>query len=535
MFVIPESTFTYDSVIDHRYDLISSVYRGIERGAQFRSANDPLSRIHYLINEDRGSMKETDPFKFCQAYLAQYVAIPVPKGIYVWFADVSDRHICFNMDTQYDSIIRLHPEYVPRLQAMISGVVAGVRTIAPLMKPVVSEVPVEIDTLEKYIVDLSHGKVSYMMGEIYDTPESHYKAYNSRIGEIISIIAIIPEDVVVHAPGDGIGVVAIAGRLLGRTVISSEPSGIGKRAVDLGLMQGQWSFDEHVKRYPKGFYLLSHLARFVDPKKFESLEAVVYDQVKLSLAGFRSLHWSGVLTTNSKLIQEETVVVHMSRVPDVSHTGVRLSTADPYIQSELEMQGVYDPTSRVRAVYDKTQVLTGEEYVLMERRVASAITNRPGATITSQGVTTYVSGGDNRVYTPDMMKCLRPQTSTTTLDQSFDLCGLQYARVIVGFNPSRLQFAHSNGVLIRVEVMSVDDVTVAGGKPLYDVMLRADYYWLRRNLTCDYSFSHAMHAQYLANMNAVNYRHASPGGQGRKWRPKKKKKKVKVGVKLPVD
>lgn len=297
-------------------------------------------------------------------YMQLYSDILAPRGFFRTLEKLDITRVGRLLDMKFDTIMRKSPELIPRLQAEVRG------SIVVEEAPLKEEVEPESDDVESYLVDLRHGKVEYMMGEIYDTPESHYKAINSRVGELVSILSGVPLDIVVHAPGDGIGVVALACRILNRPCVSSEPNMLGSRARKLGLIQQSWTITEHMTNYPTEFYVFSHLCRFVDSSVYKTVKCVVYDQERYVAPEFELLHWSGVLVTNDIRVERRSYIVHYSRMPDITHQNITLSTQLESVKRELIIQGVYDPESKIEAVPDKTYVVTGSEYVLVERRVA---------------------------------------------------------------------------------------------------------------------------------------------------------------------
>lgn len=422
---------------------------------------------------------------------------------------------------KFDSIIRRNPDLINRLRDEVRGSV-----LVP-EEPEVQFEPEVLDTVEDYLRDLRHGRVEYMMGEIYDTPESHYKAINSRVGELVSIISGIPEEEVIHAPGDGIGAVALACRILDRPYVSSEPNDLGQRARKLGIIHESWTLTEHMIRHPTAYYVFSHLSRFVDVSVYSSVKCVVYDQERYTAPGFEKLHWSGVLMTNDSRVLRKAYIVHYSRMPDITHQAVKLNTMIESVRQELEIQGKFDPESEIMAVPDKTYVLTGKEYVLAERRVAKDFTTRPGSTITESGETNFISAGESRVYLPRSMRLVPPKLTTTLLDHSYDLAGCEYVRVMLPFRPDRLTHAFSRDIVVRVSVLSVSEVyhTYDDGDPkmLYDVLLRASSSWIDpvEDNKEEISLSIALQVQHSAlfRVTTKNYRD--------RWKQKNYSKKIK--------
>lgn len=451
---------------DPRFDSLSNKLRGLSNTGEYRSVPNPIGRLKQIWDRDQCNPVASviTPVDFLRIYLAMYAEVVITPGT---------TRLCFSciseatpriMDMKFDTLIARDPSLLTTAQTILDESQQVKQSSVEPSKPkeveVVSEDTADVDSLFSYLVKLSHGSIEYMMGDIYDKEDNHYKAYNARIGELITIIKAVPPEWEIHAPGDGIGVVSIACRLLKRKYVSSECNGVGNEAVKVGIITHSWDFDTHLSKYPTAFYIFSHLGRFVDYTKMSSVRCIIYDQMKLTLPGFRHLHYSGVLSTNCIEIKSGPFIVHYTRYPDITRMNIKLNTREETIKHELEVQGVYDPSSTVMAVEDKTRVVSGHEYVMSERRVASKLTSKTGSTVTQEGYTTYIAGETTRVYLPDKMVTVNTERDVTTLDSTYDLQGLILSKVIVPFHPGRLRYAYSNRAIVPVIVLGFQEVYV---------------------------------------------------------------------------
>jgi len=484
--------------LDPRFEILQRDFPGLVRQEGFRTYLDPTTRLNELVAIDANSAKhegKLTPEIFFKNYMLLYEPGLPTVGVYKAFRQAwpEDFQFLHSIDLLYDQFKRKYPEEFDTYR--------NVRREESVVDEIVDEIE---DSVDEYLISLRKTEITSKMSDIYDDIDGHYRAFDQRIGEMVSIIQGVPDGVVIHAPGDGIGVVSLACYILQRDCVTSEPSGVGARAVKLGLIKHAWTAQEHLIRHPKAFYIFSHLSRFVHID-YENYVGIVYDQACSSIRGYRALHWTGVLQTNSPDVEEKAYVVAYVRCPNIQFQNKRLSATDDYMIAELKHQQVYDADAPLVAVRDKTCVKTGEEYVLMERRVASAITSRMGATVIKDGVANFINSDKVRIYCDDFMQTMTGHESTTVLDSRYDMSGYQYVRVILPFYPNRVRYAYSNKAVVPVSLLLVNEILGStGGYPklLYDVVLRAHVSWIDASLTYNQQSFTEILAQEMV------YRHA---------------------------
>jgi hypothetical protein len=159
--------------------------------------------------------------------------------------------------------------------------------------PVVEEqvVEPEEDTIEEYIEDMDSAANVHVLSQDYDDYESNGRAFVRRLPVIVQIVGQIPPEEVIYAPCDGIGVVSLACRQMCRKYVSSEQFGLGARAVRLGLITSDLSYEDAIADIPDGaVVVLSNLSRYVNLEiAIQRFRCVVLDEL-LTYPGFSKLH-----------------------------------------------------------------------------------------------------------------------------------------------------------------------------------------------------------------------------------------------------
>jgi len=156
------------------------------------------------------------------------------------------------------------------------------------------------DDVDSYIDDLSDAQHCHVLTQDYSSYDTNGRAFVRRLPVIMQIVQQLPESEIVFAPCDGIGVVALACRQLRRKCVTYESYGIGKRAVKLGLIKNNLSYDAALSVIPDGsIVILSNLARYYDlGAAIDRFRCVVLDE-QLTYNGFTKL--MEVLYTGGRL------------------------------------------------------------------------------------------------------------------------------------------------------------------------------------------------------------------------------------------
>jgi len=102
-----------------------------------------------------------------------------------------------------------------------------------------------------YLDEMKFSKAMPILSQGYSDHLDNYSAYAHRLPLIIEIVSQLPVTEKIYAPGDGIGVVALACILLKRDYWSSEPNGIGDRAFELGIINSRDTYEQFVQHLIK--------------------------------------------------------------------------------------------------------------------------------------------------------------------------------------------------------------------------------------------------------------------------------------------
>jgi len=425
-------------------------------GLIYRTLRDPFSQYKLLVKNDEPGVDWllVSDKDFITAYSALYVDRVYVPGFYhslsIKYPDFQKAVIM--LDARFDQVF-------PRVQNSVSELREAEIEDEDSVNGALDE------SVDVYINELRLSASSFMMGDIYSDYRNHYKAYNNRVGEMVSIVRLISDDVVIHAPGDGVGVVALACRILNRVCISTEPNDICYRALNIGLVASQCDIDQHISKYGvDGIYILSNLSRFIDlPRYASQLKSIIYDVARRRYPGYTLLDDNGVLQTNYPEVvsmDQSRVVVQEVRSPDISTIvgpKLRAKNNDEIIIMELERSGKYDKNSEYEAVLTRMDVVTGFEFILADRKFANAQPYRDGVIQTKGGFIHRRTEGVNMVYSPSGMKKITYSSfasNTTTLSKEFDIGMRNVVQCELNFYPGRVRFAHSLGNVVPVEVVT---------------------------------------------------------------------------------
>lgn len=424
-------------------------WSGLRSGTQ-RVWGDMGAYTSQLMKQDTGKQRVFSDEDVLLSYPSMYVKSNYVPGYYNRYAGRAPEVVERILDLEFDTV----------------------RARSCLKHPIelreekleVAEDDVQQDRVQLYMQELRLGKVGHMMDVgIYDTSDKHFRAIDTRVGELVSVMRSIPLDVVVHAPGDGVGACALASRVTGHVVVSSEPSPIGERAREIGLIQHKWTIQEHIEQYPKGFYLLSHLHRFVDIDqlvKDNNLEVLIFDRNFTRVANCEFVDEFSLIQTNSDRVKVVQYLVQPARLPDISTMAIeKMRSDDEYVAQHLCRMGKYDPQSKLVAVRDRTKVVTGEEFMMMERKIANKIMTRSGTYVIDHGMATFIQYGKNYVCRPGVSQVVSTSERVmSVLSSDYDIGSLNYFRVIVPFNPCFIRKAYSGLELKLVELVSCTEV-----------------------------------------------------------------------------
>jgi len=439
-----------------RFERLAKFFGMKTDGLIYRTLRDPFSQYKLLVKDDEpgADWLLVSDKEFITAYLALYVdRVYVPGFYHSLNAKYPDfQKAVIMLDARFDQVF-------PRVQNSVD------KPEEIQMRDEDSTKCTLDDNVNKYINELRLSASSFMMGDIYSDYRNHYKAYNNRVGEMVSIVKLVSNDVVIHAPGDGVGVVALACRILGRVCISTEPNDICYKALNIGLIASQCDIDQHISKYGKdGIYVLSNLSRFINlPRYASQLKAIIYDVSRHRYPGYTLLDDNGVLQTNYPEVvsmDQSRIVVQEVRSPDISTIvgpKLRAKNDDEIIIMELERSGKYDKKSEYEAVLTRMDVVTGFEFILADRKFANAQPYREGVIQSNGGFIHRRTEGVNTVYSPSGMTKVTYSSIVNSggiLSKEYDMGMHNVVQCELNFFPGRIRFAYSLGNVVPVEVVT---------------------------------------------------------------------------------
>jgi hypothetical protein len=436
--------------------------------SKFREKYTDLGRFRELLQQDvqtSVSWREVTEAAFLCCYASLYCeGMSLVPGFFFSVNQEykTDRRSLTAMDFRFDQ------EYLQwsREKVMVEAKVVE--------REVDDHAPVQdLESLVKqYLQEFQSSSVNSMMADVYEDDMKHYRAFNQRLGEMISIVQQIPERFEIHAPGDGIGVVSISCILLGRRYVSSEPADIGKRALILGIIKMKLDLDQHIEFFKKDdhedkVFLFSHLSRFVDMFKYSQMvKSVIYDNADDRYRGYRYLDEHKKVQTNIEDMPMLTESYLTSRrdIRGFSDMGLEPmnSGGNEVVSVILSENNCLDEMSQIKAVYDRTKVITGKEFVLTDRKIAETHSSRLNSYEISDG---YVRRASNlRTYRLTSTSVERLEGLTTrqegvrVLSKDYDLKGRLVSHFKLPFKPQHIRFAYSRGykVPVKVYTMSYD-------------------------------------------------------------------------------
>lgn len=484
MIALPRGAVHFDPLFDPfvaqdydvRYLAIREFLSGFSRhNGPYRYRFDGHARVLQLIARDTPILVDYRLMSrrdFAVSYLAMYSeAEPVPGFFYTLLQKFKTLDsACSSMDVYFDSVTRVkfsfHERIVPVKHSRVDVdipyvIVYDVPRVS--LSPTVSVpelfVPLTIqyvddEDLHWYISTFVTSRVSYMLGDVYDNHQNHYKAFYYRVGELITILQHVRE--IVHIPGDGIGAGSLACHILGIPWFSSEPNSVALDAVSIGLISQVMTYEEHLKLYPDALYLLSFLSRFVNYQNLPR-RAIIYDNARILYPGF---HWVGssfLLQTNCD-IQFGTLLLQDARLADISRMQLApMRSESPFIEAYLKQRELYDSLSDILAVVDATHVDCNSRcFMVRERKFNDARPTFSGQVYLVNGHFTRVKHSRTRCFFPGGYYSVDPgQLSRRLLSQKYDLGAADVVTLPLPFDPHKIAKAFRFGRVIEVSVVNI--------------------------------------------------------------------------------
>lgn len=423
------------------------------------------SRLRELAARDKEGLhwKLTPQKQFLSSYAAWFVDVPFSEGFFYSFLQEAEPFFrlersdpVFLMDMFEQRHRGTQPiSIVPRDPLGVNGVPDGTDWRG-MTDSYFKSIPEE-RRVELYLRHLRGGRRSHMMDDIYDDELLHFRAYEERLAEMLSIIKSTTEEVI-HIPGDGIGVGAIAGRMLGRQVISSEPHGIGELARRLSIINNPWTVEQHVAAYPQGTYVFSNLSRFVDmPSLSQKVRAIIYDVNIVLYPYYSKVNTQGTILQNHPIMSGPALVPYQSVRPIDEMLILPMKPVDEKTRIQLENNSKLDESSEITASITVSEA-ESNSFILSQRKFLQDPPRRPGEVQVLDGFVNSYEEGVHKVYNKRGFETRadRPYHLMTVLSEKYDLKGRKEMYIEVKFDPSRLKFAYDLGRLRAIEPLYVN-------------------------------------------------------------------------------
>jgi len=326
-----------------------------------------------------------------------------------------------------------------------------------------------------YTRELGGSRAVPILAQEYTSHMDNYSAYAHRLPLIIEVIAQIPRQIKIFAPGDGIGVVSIACLALNRDYWSSEPNAIGDRAYELGIIKSKQTYESFSEYNYDGVVILSNLARYCDLTSISKFaNVVVIDE----LCYFPGCEFVPIIPHTYNRIRSTLPIQVVSNFFDgINKVDALLPIIDTYVTPDprafVAMERLGYKISALKGstlskfvdtgdgkivTYNFVSVTKPSDFIITYRKKAGAQCGRPGQMCFFEGVFYRFS----RV---EYIRCKgRGFEFRTDHDyrSSIVLRGLiptyEPAKYVLGFEPSKLKYAQLFRLIVSIRVVSFKKV-----------------------------------------------------------------------------
>jgi len=320
--------------------------------------------------------------------------------------------------------------------------------------------------VKAYVAYIRRGERGEKLGLIYGDARSHYDAFHSRLFTILKLVRQFDESVVIHAPGDGIGVVAIACLIAKRQCVSSEPGGVGDLARKIGLITYKLTMEEHVEKFPDEHYLLSNLSKFVDLKDLSArIVATIYDVQMTRYPGYCKIDAQCMLQSNDVKFLGSKNLIDRQRLRDFSRiVGLGEGRDDrsrwfaAIHNDRVKEQGTLDGenTEIVKLAYTSSDALEGD-FLVKERRFNTDPPRGKGQYQLKDGMINKYDSSPHRYYFANgfATRADKPFANVRELNSRFDIGVAEVFIVVLGFDPKQVRYAYSRGYKVPVDPVNI--------------------------------------------------------------------------------
>lgn len=318
---------------------------------------------------------------------------------------------------------------------------------------------------------------THIMETHYEQTDKHYIAISERLPILVDVVSKFDRSLVIMAPGDGIGVVAIASILMGRSFYSAEPNEIGSMAWYAGITSAQTFEEMSLESEDPVAWVYSNIQLYISRVLIRPQDqAFVLDA---RMGEYSEYGLVPVQGTNNRAWTNVGVVVALKPLmPPRSNHILRgeVNPLDNMAREVCRMQRLNISETGTPVVWSNREQFPAEAYILRERKFASARTGKPGQTCYDGHNARPFNEHDYLIRTETGVRVVADTAYKRAGVLPGDFGAVEFVTVETPRHPDTYKVCYVNGQPHEVLVVQVLEILDKAYRAIYQIVYKSKEY-----------------------------------------------------------